>query len=212
MRPFNPAAFRTSRRHTHQIGVFNMSSMEVGSMNIATKVFSPSRLLLLGLIAGSAIFAGCAQAPTNDEPRRYCFKALRSSSCVTAPGSSPQEKSAVRTLSPAPGVSRLIVIRHQWPDLQGVAQLSIDGKPVQRMIPASTIAIDLQPGSHVVTVDPTEENGSVSLSTSPGQVLTIELRKTSWSPRRFVVRELDQDAALVAMRDTTILGVFSVDR
>jgi len=179
---------------------------------IALKKALISRTSLTALLFACVAFAGCAQAPSKDESRRFCFKALRSSSCVTAPGASPEEKSAVRTLSGAPHGGRFVIVRHQWPDLQGVADLTIDGKMVQRMTPSSAIAVDLQPGKYVVSVDPADVNGSVSLDITSGQVIAIELRKTSWNPRRFVVRELEQDAALAAVRDSTILGIFSFER
>lgn len=61
------------------------------------------------------------------------------------------------------------------------------------MIPASVIAVDVQPGRHMVRADPMEEDGSLTVGIQAGQVMTIELRKTNWSPRRFVVREIKQE-------------------
>lgn len=111
-------------------------------------------------------------------------------------------------LSAVKDTGRLVIVRHMWPDLQGVSNLMVNGESVQRMIPASVIAVDVQPGRHVVRADPMDEEGSLTVEIQAGQVMTIELRKTSWSPRRFVVREIKQDTAKTLMRGTDALGVF----
>ncbi|RRR99970.1 hypothetical protein EIP75_23295 [Aquabacterium soli] len=97
-----------------------------------------------------------------------------------------------------------------WPDLQGVSNVLVNGTPVQRMIPASVIAVDVQPGRHVVRADPMDEDGSITVDVQAGQVVALELRKTNWSPRRFVVREIKPEIAKTLMRGADTLGVFRV--
>ena len=113
-------------------------------------------------------------------------------------------------LSAVSDTGRLVIVRHMWPDLQGVSNVLVNGTPVQRMIPASVIAVDVQPGRHVVRADPMDEDGSITVDVQAGQVVALELRKTNWSPRRFVVREIKPEIAKTLMRGADTLGVFRV--
>ncbi len=169
-----------------------------------------SKFALLALLIGTSALVGCAQRPITAEPHRFCFKSLKISSCTTAPGVVPEDDRAIRMLSAVNGTGRLVIVRHMWPDLQGVSNLLVNGKPVQRMIPASVIAVDVPPGHHVVRADPMDEGGSLAVDVQAGQVITLELRKTGWRPRLFVVREIKPDFAKTLMRGADTLGVFQV--
>jgi hypothetical protein len=169
-----------------------------------------SKFALLALLIGTSALVGCAQRPITAELHRFCFKSLKISSCATAPGVVPEDDKAIRMLSAVNDAGRLVIVRHMWPDLQGVSNLLVNEKSVQRMIPASVIAVDVQPGRHVVRADPMDEDGSLTVDIQAGQVVTLELRKTSWSPRRFVVREIKPEIAQTLMRGADILGVFRV--
>lgn len=167
-----------------------------------------SKLSFLALLTSTSALVGCAQRPVTAELQRFCFKSLKISSCASAPGVAPQDDKAIRMLSTVGDAGRLVIVRHQWPDLQGTSNLLINRTPIQRMIPASVIAVDVQPGRHLVQADPMDEGGSLTVDIQAGQVIAIELRKTSWRPRRFVVREIRPEIAKGLIRGTDALGVF----
>lgn len=184
----------------------------------------------LTLLALALALTGCAQTPqvagsdrsqcfrsqrlqacdpepaTTTERGPACFRALRLSTCVTAPGATPEQASQVRRLASRTDTGRIVVVRGQWGDLQGVAEPLLGGEPMQQMIPYSAFAVDVPAGRHELSTGANSTAATVDVAA--GSVVAVELRRRLNTQDAYDVVPLGRQEAQTLMQGIRVLGLF----
>lgn len=187
----------------------------------------PRRVLALSALV--VLLTGCAQTTGSNTARPHCFRnhhllpckmdpetaanetpvcfqALKLSTCVPAPGATPDQASQVRRVAPRTDSGRIVVVRGQWGDLKGVADPTLGGTPLQQMIPYSAIAVDVSAGRHELSAGGGAAPTVVDVAT--GGVVAYELRRRLDTENTFDLVPLGRQEAQTLMQGIKVLGLF----
>lgn len=141
--------------------------------------------------AGLALLAaGCATPPSARllDDGRYCHRAGKgldvTSTCTSGAIPAKALQADARTLSGAPGVLTVYVIRDRWNDASGVLRVSVAGRGSLETVPESFVRLRLPPGSHRLQLEGADAAGLIEVSGQAGEVRLVELEGEVWAWRR----------------------------
>lgn len=166
----------------------------------------PYLLLALGVLGG------CAGYPLPDKAssRERCYSRGEIRTCTDYPAPSRQQVDDVRRLRPPhTGVSRLILVRNDWQDAYGQAQVMLDGEALPALIPCSVVGVDLQPGAHLLHAGQASTAGApMQLTLRPQEVHAVKVKRMprGTGPRGFSLQPLAHAEALALIQECAVVG------
>lgn len=166
----------------------------------------PCLLLALGILGG------CASTPPPDKAstQERCYSHGEIRTCTAYPAPSRQQIAEVKKLRPPPaGVSRLVLVRNDWRDAYGQAQLVLDGTNLPTLIPCSVVGVDVKPGEHQLQVGymaATESSLRVTLRPQEVTVVNVKRMPPGTGPRGFSLHPLDRAEAMALIQECAVVG------
>ncbi|KGM41392.1 hypothetical protein JY96_18575 [Aquabacterium sp. NJ1] len=166
----------------------------------------------LSFLLALGILAGCASNPPPDKPssRERCYSHGEIRTCTDYPAPSHQQVADLKGLRPPPaGVSRLVLVRNDWRDAYGQAQLVLDGADLPRLIPCSVVGADVPPGEHqlhVSHVAVAEPPLRLVLKSQEVTVVNVKRIPRGAGSRGFSLQPLERAEALALIQECAVVG------
>ncbi|MBI2734076.1 MAG: hypothetical protein HYX44_12470 [Aquabacterium sp.] len=166
----------------------------------------------LSLLFSLGILGACASTPTPDKasPRERCYSHGEIRTCTDAPAPSRQQVDDVKRLRlPPAGVSRVVLVRNDWRDAYGHAQLVLDGVALPAMIPCSVVGMDVRPGEHLLHAGAAagaESPLRLSLKSQEVTVVKVKRLPRGAASRGFGLQLVGHTEALALVQECAVLG------
>lgn len=166
----------------------------------------PYFLFALGFLGG------CVGTPPSDKPlaQERCYSHGEIRTCTTYPAPTRQQVAEVKKLRPPPaGVSRLVLVRNDWRDAYGQAQLALDGTDLPTLIPCSVVGVDVKPGDHQLQVGRTAAAESpLRITLKPQEVAVVNVRRKprGAGPRGFSLHPIERAEAMALIQECAVVG------
>lgn len=166
----------------------------------------------LSLLFSLGILGACASTPTPDKtaPRERCYSHGEIRTCTDTPVPSRQQVDEVKRLRlPPAGVSRVVLVRNDWRDAHGHAQLVLDGVALPTLIPCSVVGMDVRPGEHLLHAGAAAgAEPLLRLSLKPQEVTVVKVKRLprAAASRGFGLQLLGHAEALSLVQECTVLG------
>lgn len=166
----------------------------------------------LSLLLAIGILTGCADTPLPDRPssRERCYSHGEIRTCTDYPAPAHQMVADIKGLRPPPaGVSRLVLVRNDWRDAFGQAQLVLDGADLPKLIPCSVVGADVPPGDHALRVSHVAAAVPPLRLTLKSQEVTVVNVKRMFrgtGPRGFSLQPLERAEALALIQECAVVG------
>lgn len=166
----------------------------------------------LRIVLGLAVaLTGCATtSPQRAAPTEECYRHGAMRTCVTAPPATAEQITAVHRLSLPPlGRGRLLIVRNDWADAHGHAEVQLDGRPLLATIPCSVLGVDVPPGPHALQVLPGRNGATQTFEVASGelQVWRIQRVRAGARSRGFTLARTDADLARQLVPECRVLGL-----
>jgi hypothetical protein len=163
-------------------------------------------------VVSVVLITGCANMPGNSasEAKERCHRRGVVKTCVPISPLSSAQIAEVRQLRGTSKVnSRIVIIRNDWFDVHGHAAVNLDGSPLVDTIPFSTMAVDIDPGEHVLQAGPKTSAGlPLRLFSKPGEVAVVRLRR-SFSRQDFLgfaLEQIDSHEGLRLVQECSVIA------
>lgn len=166
----------------------------------------PYLLIALGFLSG------CAGTPSPDKAssRERCYSHGEIRTCTDYPAPSRQQIADVKKLRPPPaGVSRLVLVRNDWRDAYGQAQLALDGTDLPALIPCSVVGVDVKPGDHQLQAGraaAAESPLRITLKSQEVAVINVKHMPRGAGERGFSLHLLERAEAMALIHECAVVG------
>lgn len=166
----------------------------------------------LSFLLALGILAGCAGNPPPDRasPRERCYRHGEIRTCTDYPAPSRQQVDDVKRLRPPPaGVSRLILVRNDWQDAYGQAQVMLDGEALPALIPCSVVGVDVKPGAHLLHAGQASPTAlPLQFTLRQREVYAVKVKRVPRGavPRGFSLQPLAHAEALALIQECAVVG------
>lgn len=166
----------------------------------------------LYLLLAIGVLGGCAGTPPPDKAssKERCYSHGEIRTCTDYPAPSRQQITDVKNLRPPPaGVGRLVLVRNDWRDAYGQAQLVLDGTDLPALIPCSVVGVDVKAGDHQLQAGraaAAETPLRITMKSQDVAVVSVKRMPRGAGLRGFSLQPLARAEALALIQECAVVG------